>query len=57
MLKLYFTPGTCALASMIALEHAGADYVETARLPRVMDHRRRMAVLPEVKKALVAEAR
>jgi glutathione S-transferase len=26
MLKLYYTPNTCALASMIALEHAGADY-------------------------------
>ena len=26
MLKLYFAPGTCALASHIALEEAGADY-------------------------------
>jgi glutathione S-transferase len=26
MLKLYFTPHTCALASHIALEEAGADY-------------------------------
>jgi glutathione S-transferase len=26
MLKLYFTPGTCALATRIALEEAGADY-------------------------------
>ena len=26
MLKLYFTPDTCALASHIALEQAGADY-------------------------------
>ncbi len=26
MLKFYFTPGTCALASRIALEDAGADY-------------------------------
>jgi glutathione S-transferase len=26
MLQLYFTPGTCALASRIALEEAGADY-------------------------------
>lgn len=26
MLTLYFTPGTCALASHIALEDAGADY-------------------------------
>jgi glutathione S-transferase len=34
-----------------------ADGVDTARLPRVMDHRRRMAGLSEVKKALAAEAR
>lgn len=26
MLKLFYTPGTCALASRIALEDAGADY-------------------------------
>ena len=26
MLKLFYTPGTCALASHIALEEAGADY-------------------------------
>ena len=26
MLQLYFTPNTCALASHIALEEAGADY-------------------------------
>ena len=26
MLKLYFAPGTCALASHIALAEAGADY-------------------------------
>ncbi|UVC09492.1 glutathione S-transferase family protein [Rhizobium sp. TH2] len=31
MLKLFFTPGTCALASRIALEDAGADY-EVARV-------------------------
>lgn len=31
MLKLYYAPGTCALASHIALEQAGADY-EAVRL-------------------------
>jgi glutathione S-transferase len=31
MLTLYFAPGTCALASHIALEQAGADY-QTVRL-------------------------
>jgi glutathione S-transferase len=31
MLKLFYAPGTCALASRIALEEAGADY-EIARI-------------------------
>jgi glutathione S-transferase len=31
MLKLYYAPNTCALASLISLEEAGADY-ETVRL-------------------------
>ena len=31
MLKFYYAPGTCALASHIALEEAGADY-EAVRL-------------------------
>ena len=26
MLKLFYAPGTCALASHIALEEAGAEY-------------------------------
>jgi glutathione S-transferase len=34
-----------------------ADGVDTAKLPRVIDHRRRMSELPAVKKALAAEAR
>jgi len=29
MYKLYYAPGTCALASHIALEEAGADYSAT----------------------------
>jgi glutathione S-transferase len=33
-----------------------ADGVDTAKLPRVLDHRRRMAALPAVRKALAAEA-
>ncbi len=33
-----------------------ADGVDTAKLPRVMDHRRRMSELPVVRKALAAEA-
>ena len=31
MMKLFYTPGTCALASHIALEEAGADF-ELARV-------------------------
>lgn len=33
-----------------------ADGVDVAKLPRVMDHRRRMSALPAVRKALAAEA-
>lgn len=32
-----------------------ADGVDTAQLPRVLEHRRRMAALPAVQKALAAE--
>jgi glutathione S-transferase len=40
MLKLFYAPNTCALASHIALEEAGADY-ETARIDfRANDQRK-----------------
>ena len=40
MLKFYYAPGTCALASHIALEEAGAEY-ETVRLSfRTEDQRK-----------------
>lgn len=40
MLKLYFAPGTCALASHIALEEAGAAY-ETARMSFASDDQKK----------------
>ena len=44
MLKLYFAPNTCALASHIALEDAGADY-STVRLDFAADEQRQPAYL------------
>src|SRR3954466_3908259 len=38
-MKLYYTPGTCALASHIALEEAGADYT-TVRVDFKSDEQR-----------------
>jgi glutathione S-transferase len=39
MMKLYYAPGTCALASHIALEEAGADY-STVRINFAADEQR-----------------
>ena len=44
MLKLYYAPNTCALASHIALEEAGADY-STVRLDFGADEQRQPAYL------------
>ncbi len=44
MLKLYYAPGSCALASHIALEEAGAPY-EAARLDLSRDEQREPAYL------------
>jgi glutathione S-transferase len=44
MLKLYYSPGSCALASHIALEEAGATY-ETVRLDFSSDEQRKPAYL------------
>jgi glutathione S-transferase len=41
MMKLYFAPGTCALACWIALEWAGADY-EVAKVDPGSDSYRRV---------------
>ena len=40
MLKLYYSPGSCALASHIALEEAGATY-EAVRLNFKEDEQRK----------------
>ena len=40
MLKLFYAPNTCALASHIALEEAGADY-QTVRLDFRADEQRK----------------
>ena len=39
MLKLYYLPGSCALASHIALEEAGADYVAQRLEYKTQDQR------------------
>jgi glutathione S-transferase len=44
MLKLYYTAGTCALASHIALEEAGADF-ETVRIDFGSNEQRKPAYL------------
>ncbi len=44
MLKLFYSPGSCALASHIALEEAGADY-EEVRVNFVADEQRGAAYL------------
>src|SRR4051812_4516722 len=49
MLKLYYTPDTCALASHIALNDAGADYT-TARISFAAEEQRKpeyLAVNPK----------
>lgn len=58
MLKLYFAPGTCALASHIALEEAGADY-QAVRLSFASEDQRKpdyLAINPKGRvPALVTE--
>jgi glutathione S-transferase len=44
MLKLFYAPNTCALASHIALEEAGADY-ETVRIDFRVDEQRKPTYL------------
>lgn len=52
MLKLFFTPHTCALASHIALEEAGAKY-ETARIDFAREEQRKPEYLKINPKARV----
>ena len=40
MIKLYYSPGSCALASHIALEEAGADY-EAVRIDFGLDEQKK----------------
>ncbi len=65
MLKLFYSPNTCALASHIALEQAGADY-EAVRIDFATNEQRkpeylklnpkgRVAALPAVRKVIAAE--
>src|SRR3546814_16012307 len=44
MLKFFYAPATCALASMIAMEDAGADY-EAVRIDFAADEQRGPAYL------------
>lgn len=52
MLKLYYAPNTCALASHIALEEAGADY-ETVRMSFQSEDQRKPAYVKINPKARV----
>jgi glutathione S-transferase len=52
MLKLYYTPGTCALATHIALEEAGASY-ETVRIDFATNGQKSAAYLAVNPKARV----
>ena len=52
MLKLYFAPGTCAMAAHIALEEAGANY-EAVRLDFTNGEQKRLEFLAVNPKARV----
>jgi len=59
VLKLYFTPNTCALASHIALEQAGAAY-EAVKIDFAKDEQRQaayLAVNPKARVPALATAR
>ena len=61
MLKLFYAAHTCALASHIALEEAGADY-ETVRVSFTAGDQRKpeylaMAECPAVRQAVAEETR
>lgn len=47
--------GICDAYLFTLAQWLEADGVDTAKLPRVIDHRSRVAALPEVRKALAAE--
>lgn len=59
MLKLYYVPGTCALASHIALEEAGADY-QAVRLSFATEDQRKpeyLAINPKGRVPALATGR